>query len=74
MTLLSPWVKRSGREAQYIYVVPRVRKLISIHPFHPTSSWRSAYLVKHRDNFTVFFLTGHVDCVRIGTYLCWISI
>jgi hypothetical protein len=28
----------------------------SIHPLPHTSSWRNAEIIKHRDNFTVFFL------------------
>jgi hypothetical protein len=33
-------------------LVPRSRKCGSIHPLPHTPSWRSAELVKHRDNFT----------------------
>jgi hypothetical protein len=33
--------------------VPRSRKRGSIHPLLHTPSWRSAQLVKHRDNFTL---------------------
>jgi hypothetical protein len=32
--------------------VPKSRKCGSIHPLPHTPSWRSASLVKHRDNFT----------------------
>jgi hypothetical protein len=35
--------------------VPRSRKCGSIHPLPHTPSWRSAYVVKHRDNVTFFF-------------------
>jgi hypothetical protein len=36
----------------HIQLVPRSRKYGSIHPLPHTSSWRSAELVKRRDNFT----------------------
>jgi hypothetical protein len=47
-------VKRPGslREA-HLQLVQRSRKYGSIHPLQHTSSWRCAYLVTHRDNFTV---------------------
>jgi hypothetical protein len=35
-------------------LTPRSRIRGSIHPLPHTSSWRSAWLVKHRDNFTLF--------------------
>jgi hypothetical protein len=35
----------------HLQLVPRSRKRGSIHPLPHTPSWRSAYLVKHRDNF-----------------------
>jgi hypothetical protein len=35
----------------HLQLVPRSRKCGSIHPLPYTSSWRSAQLVKHRDNF-----------------------
>jgi hypothetical protein len=38
----------------YIQLMPRSRIRGSIHPLPHTSSWRSAYLVKHGDNFTFF--------------------
>jgi hypothetical protein len=40
----------------HLQPVPRSRKRGSIHPLPRTPSWRSAWLVKHRDNFT--FTTG----------------
>jgi hypothetical protein len=50
-------VKRPGRKADHSQLVQKSRKLGSIHPLPQTSSWRSASLVKHRDNFTVFPFT-----------------
>jgi hypothetical protein len=41
----------------HLQLVPRSRKCGSIQPLPHTPSWRSAYLVKHRDNFT-FYLPG----------------
>jgi hypothetical protein len=38
----------------HLQLAPRSRKRGSIHPLPHTSSWRSAYLVKHRDNFTSY--------------------
>jgi hypothetical protein len=36
----------------HLQLVPRSRKRGSIHPLTYTPSWRSSYLVKHRENFT----------------------
>jgi hypothetical protein len=36
----------------FLQLVPRSRIRGSIHPLLHTYSWRSAYLVKHRDNLT----------------------
>jgi hypothetical protein len=48
-----PGVKQPGREAAtHLQRVPRSRKCGFIHPLPHTPSWRSAYLVKHGDNFT----------------------
>jgi hypothetical protein len=46
----SPGIKLPGLTT-YLQLVLRPRKLGSIHPLPHTSSWCSAYLVKHRDNF-----------------------
>jgi hypothetical protein len=51
---LFPWGS-SGRGVKlttHLQPVPRSRIRGSIHPLPHTSSWRSASLVKHRDNFT----------------------
>jgi hypothetical protein len=39
----------------------RSRKRGTIYPFPHTLSWRRAYLVKHRDNFT-FYMETHSTC------------
>jgi hypothetical protein len=49
-----PGVKAAGTWSWPLHLVPRSRKCGSIHPLPHTLSWRSAYLVKHRDNFTFF--------------------
>jgi hypothetical protein len=46
-----PVVKRPEREADHSYPTSD-----SIHPLPHTPSWRSAYLVRHRDNFTILFM------------------
>jgi hypothetical protein len=38
----------------HLQLVLRLRKGGSIHPIPHTPSWRSAKLVKHRDNFTFY--------------------
>jgi hypothetical protein len=48
-------VKRPGREA-HLQLMPRSRKYGSIHPLPHTSSWRSDYFLKHRDDFTSYSL------------------
>jgi hypothetical protein len=52
---LSPWVKRPGREDDHSQTSAQVKKRGSIHPLSYTHSWRSPYLVKFRDNFTITF-------------------
>jgi hypothetical protein len=50
---LSPGVSGCGvKLTTHLQLVPRSRKCGSIHPLPRTSSWHSAYLVKHSDNFT----------------------
>jgi hypothetical protein len=39
---LSPDLKRPGREADHLQLVPRSRKRGPIHPLPHTSSWRGA--------------------------------
>jgi hypothetical protein len=52
---LSPGIKRKGREADHSPpTTADVKKNEFIYPLPHTSSWRSAQLVKHRDNFTLF--------------------
>jgi hypothetical protein len=49
---LSPGVERPGREADHSPPTSaESRKCGSIHALPHTPSWRSAKLVKHRDNF-----------------------
>jgi hypothetical protein len=49
---------RPGREVDHSPpTIAEVKKSGSIHPLPHTPSWRSAYLVKHRDNFTYFTFT-----------------
>jgi hypothetical protein len=53
--VLFPGVKRPGvKLTTHLQPVPRSRIYGSIHPLRHTPSWRSAYLVKHRDNVTSF--------------------
>jgi hypothetical protein len=50
---LSQGVKRPGREANHTSPFSSELKNIGgIHPLPHTSSWHSAQLIKHRDNFT----------------------
>jgi hypothetical protein len=42
-----------------LQLVLRERKRVSTHPFHQTSSWHSAYFIKHRNKFTLpFYFVG----------------
>jgi hypothetical protein len=41
-----------SRRRTHLQLVPRSRKCGPIHPLPHTPSWRSAELVKHKDNFT----------------------
>jgi hypothetical protein len=62
--VLSSGVKRQGREAAYSHPSSAgVKSGGAIPPLHHTSSWRSAQLIKHRDNFTFFFT---YMCVDVG--------
>jgi hypothetical protein len=48
----------SGRKADHSYQPNAlVKNTGSTHPFPRTSSWRSAYLVKHSDNFTFIWFS-----------------
>jgi hypothetical protein len=47
------------KPAGALQLVPRSRKYGSIHPLPRTPSWRSAKLIKHRDNFT-FYIAGYL--------------
>jgi hypothetical protein len=51
----SPGVKRPGREADPL-LPPNgeVENGGAIPPLPDTSSWRGAYLIKHRDNFILY--------------------
>jgi hypothetical protein len=54
----------SGRGVKlttHLQLVPRSRKCGSIHPFPHTPSWRSAYLVKHRDNVTLLYYIQYAN-------------
>jgi hypothetical protein len=46
--------KLSVKLPTYLQIIPGSRIRGSIHPLPDTSSWRSAQLIKHRDNFTFF--------------------
>jgi hypothetical protein len=48
-------VKRQGREADHLHLVPRSRICGVISPVPNTSSWRGAQL-RHRNNFTFLLL------------------
>jgi hypothetical protein len=56
-----PGVKWPGLEAEQR--VPRSRKCGSIHPLPHTPSWRSAELVKHRDNFYFNLDYTQLQCI-----------
>jgi hypothetical protein len=45
---------RGVEVTSHLQLVTRSRIHGSIHPLPHTSSWRSARLVKHRDNFTLY--------------------
>jgi hypothetical protein len=52
---LSSGIKRQGREADHSPPASAEIKEIWIYTSTPhTPSWCSSYLVKHRDNFTLF--------------------
>jgi hypothetical protein len=56
---LPPEVKRPGvKLTVHFQLVPRSRIRRSAHPLPHVCSWRSASLVKHRDNFTTNFEKG----------------
>jgi hypothetical protein len=46
------WSGRCLKLTTHLQLVPMLRKRGSVHPLPHTSSWCSAWLVKHRDNFT----------------------
>jgi hypothetical protein len=52
---------RGVKLTTHLQLVPRSRQCGSIHPRPHMSSWRSAYLVKHRDNFT--FYPSVTNCI-----------
>jgi hypothetical protein len=63
---LSPGCNGRGvKLTTHLQLVPRSRKRGSIHPPPHASSWHSAQLVKHRNNFTFYLrvITGKI-------YLC----
>jgi hypothetical protein len=54
---LSPGVKRLGREADHSPPSSaEVKNGIAIPPLPHASSWHTAKLIKHRDNFTLPFI------------------
>jgi hypothetical protein len=56
---LSLGIKRPGvKLTTHVQLLPRSRKCGSIHPLPHKPSWRSAQLVKHRDNCTLFTFMG----------------
>jgi hypothetical protein len=64
---LSPGVKRPGREVDHSPPArAEVKRHGPIRPLPHTPSWRSAYLVKYRDNFTLFYMSGIFTIVHVG--------
>jgi hypothetical protein len=60
----SPGVKRPGREAEHSPPTSAEVKKMWIYTSTPhTVSWRSVSLVKHRDNFTFYFLLAKYICI-----------
>jgi hypothetical protein len=53
----------------HLKLVLRSRKCGSIHPLSHTPSWHSAYLVKHRDNFTFKVSLAVVMDTKLNTIL-----
>jgi hypothetical protein len=54
---ISPEVKRPGREAGHLPPSnAEVKNGGAIPPLPDMSSWRGAYLIKHRDNFTFYII------------------
>jgi hypothetical protein len=47
---------RHTKLTTHLQLLPRTRKRGSIPPLHHTSSWRSVFLDKHRDNFILLFM------------------
>jgi hypothetical protein len=73
---LSLGVKRPGREADH--VLQTGAEVGSIHPLPHTSSWRCAYLIKHKDNFVintlnVYFIVN-VDTLSSTGKNSWLQI
>jgi hypothetical protein len=63
----SPGLKRPGREADHSTPFNvEVKNARAIPPLPHTSSWRGAYLVKHRHNFTLFTSYIYSDWLRTG--------
>jgi hypothetical protein len=60
---LSPGVKRPGREADHSPQTSAEVKKTWVYTSLPhTPSWRSAYLVNYRGNFTFFIFTQLLLC------------
>jgi hypothetical protein len=65
---LCPGVKRPGRKPDHS---PRssaeVKKVGAIPPLPRTSSWRNAYIIKHRGIFTFFMVTadGYLETLTL---------
>jgi hypothetical protein len=49
----------------YLQLIPRSRKLESIHPLPHTPSWRNAHLVKSR-NKCAFYLRLYVSMLKLS--------
>jgi hypothetical protein len=54
----------------HLQLVPRSRECGSIHPLPRTPSWRSTWLIEHRDNFTFTFISWRVSVIS-SDFLWW---
>jgi hypothetical protein len=68
--VLSPRVKQQGHEADHSPLSSaEVRNGGAIPPLTCMSSWRSAYLLRHRDNFTFLPVLLPGSDNRSGSYI-----
>jgi hypothetical protein len=64
LSLEVKWAKRAADNS--LLISAKVKKCGSIHPLPHTPLWRSAKLVKHRYNFTLFFFLVKCDVLSYG--------